>query len=117
MRGSFLFPLPVDHGGVADTQPCARRESRKSPYFIEKIRSLADRESSVEPMQLDRRSRICHGLEGPCFLSGGRKRRKPRSAGGRRSIDPTRPLRFIPGARRRAPVAELVDAPDSKSGF
>src|SRR5205085_5839675 len=32
-------------------------------------------------------------------------------------VDRLRPIGFIPGAPQRAPVAELVDAPDSKSGF
>jgi hypothetical protein len=33
------------------------------------------------------------------------------------SVDPVRPIGFIRGAPERAPVAELVDAPDSKSGL
>src|SRR3954466_577395 len=33
------------------------------------------------------------------------------------SVDHLRSIGFIPGAPQRAPVAELVDAPDSKSGF
>src|SRR5262249_17859976 len=32
-------------------------------------------------------------------------------------VDPVSSFGFIPGAPERAPVAELVDAPDSKSGF
>ena len=33
------------------------------------------------------------------------------------SVDPVPSIGFIRAARPRAPVAELVDAPDSKSGF
>jgi len=33
------------------------------------------------------------------------------------SVDPVPPFGFIPADAKRAPVAELVDAPDSKSGL
>jgi hypothetical protein len=61
---------------------CASRGS-ENPYFIGKIRLLVDRESSVEPMQLDRRSLICHGLKGVCSF-----REQPKGFTGRRmSVD------------------------------
>lgn len=60
MRGSFLFPLPVDHGVVAHAWPSARREGRKILILLGKFDFW-----SMENPALNR----CNSIAGPSFVT------------------------------------------------
>jgi hypothetical protein len=92
--------------------PLARPALRglRFPYLLAKSRPPLKEDQAGSALWL------VAGSQGPSFVTALWGPDVP-FAIRRRSIDRTQPFGFIPSAQDRAPVAELVDAPDSKSGF